>query len=102
RTAPPQRRQLLVRPAVVLADTGVAAKQVFGELPGPERVDPALVVLCRRRDAVRGAVGGETPACGPAHVVPGEGLEPVSVAVGTDVPEPPADDRVRVQLRGHA
>src|SRR5437764_3765010 len=99
----PQRRQLLVRPPVVLADTGVSAKQILGELAGLERVDPAFVSLGRRRGAVRRALSGEAPACGPAHVVPGEGLEPVRVAVRPNVPEPPADDRVGVSpAGGHA
>src|SRR6476646_2713233 len=45
RAALPQRRQFLVGVPVVLPTPGVAAEQVFGELSGPDGVDPAFVAL---------------------------------------------------------
>src|SRR5207249_10992116 len=47
----------------------------------------------RRRGAVRRALGLEARPRGPAHVVPGEGLEPVRVFVAAHMPKSPGNDR---------
>ena len=98
-----QRRQFLVRAAVVLSNSGVAAEQVLGELPRLEGVDAAFMAFDRRRRAVRRAFGLEARPRRPADVVPGEGFEPVEVVVPAHVPKPPGDDRLdEGRARAHA
>jgi hypothetical protein len=93
-----QWRQLVEAPPVVLPNPRVAPKEILGKLPGPEGVDAALMVGDRCLPAVCRAPGLESSLSRPAHVVPGERLEPVRVLVAPNVPEPPPDDRLGVDL----
>src|SRR5205814_10494638 len=77
----------------MLPDSGVSTEKVIGELSCPEGVDAAFVPADRRRGAVRRALGLEARPRGPAHVVPGEGLEPVRVFVAAHMPKSPGNAR---------
>jgi hypothetical protein len=82
----------VVRPSVVLPNTGVAPQEILGKLPRREGVDAAFMAVGRCRAAVGRTAGLESSPRGPAHVVPRKGLEPMLVLMAPDVPEPPADD----------
>src|ERR687888_234846 len=71
---------------VVAPNPGVTAKQILRELSRLECVDAALVALNRRRGAVRRAPRLESRLRRPAHVVPGERLEPVGLFMAAHMP----------------
>src|SRR5207245_2210760 len=74
-----------------------------GELSCLGGVEAAFVAVDRRSVAVGRAFRFESGSGGPAHVMPGEGLEPVDIVVAAHMPEPPRDDRLGEKgARAHA
>src|SRR5215207_7864554 len=88
----PDRGQLSILAPVALPNAGVAPKEILRERARPERVDAAFVVVDGGGVPMERAACLESPHGRPAHVVPGEGFEPVLIAVEPDVPKPPPDD----------
>jgi hypothetical protein len=97
----PDRWELPILASVALPNAGVAPQEVFRERARPERVDAAFVIVHRGRAPMERAARLESPLGRPAHVMPGEGFEPVLVTMESDVPQPPPKDRLSRE-RPHA